>query len=279
MSNPKKKLVETLDDEQKRIMQKASPKVNHQVGGDFTKIESAERRQILLRSSAHARQPSLLWTKDRKLKKKFFVKRYLEFHGQLECEFADRASRVLGEVDQELDLAGTNDIYFNLRCEESTLFFHLPRRAISSRNGLMIVRVPTEVYEIQRRAQLRYRSSGADGFRIESEAFALWLENLSILDVSSGGIGVQVKFETEADADRFKLDPESRLHFHLDLGVFSFLAEGEVRYLRRETDEDTGAPVVRVGLRFVGLPQETVEAIQVLVLERSYVRLREMFTD
>lgn len=279
MSNPKKKLVETLDDEQKRIMQKASPAVNRQVGGDFTRIESSERKQILLRSSAHARQPSMLWTKDRKLTRKFYVKRYLEFHGQLECEFADRASRILGQVDQELDLAGTNDIYFNLRCEESTLFFHLPRRAISSRNGMLLVRIPTEVYEIQRRAQLRYRSTGGDGFRIESATFAPWADRVSVLDISSGGIGIQVKFDTESAADGFRLDPEARFPFHLDLGIFSFLAEGETRYLRRATDESTGDPVVRVGLRFVGLPQETVEAIQVLVLERSYVRLREMFTD
>jgi hypothetical protein len=279
MSAPKKKIVDGLDEEQRKVLEKASPAVNRQVGGDFTKIESAERKQILLRSSAHARQPSMLWTKDRKLTKKFYVKRYLEFHGQLECEFADRASRVLGEVDQELDLAGANDIYFNLRCEESTLFFHLPRRAISSRNGMLIVRLPSEVYEIQRRAQLRYRSNGGDGFRIESETFAPWLAGLSVLDVSSGGIGVQIAFKTEAEADRFKLDPEARFPFHLDLGVFSFLAEGETRYLRRATDEVSGEPVVRIGIRFVGLNQETVEAIQVLVLERSYVRLREMFTD
>lgn len=275
----KKKLVESLSDEQKRIMQKASPVVNRQVGGDFTKIESSERKQLLLRAAPHARQPSMLWTRDRKLTKKFYVKRYLEFHGQLECEFADRASRVLGEVDRELDLAGGNDIYFNMRCEESTLFFHLSRRAITSRNGLLIVRLPADIYEIQRRAQLRYRSNGGDGFRIESEVFQLWLEDISILDVSSGGIGMQVKFKSDEEADRFKLDSETRIHFHLDLGVFSFLAEGEVRYLRRAADDETGQPVVRVGLRFVGLPQETVEAIQILVLERSYTRLREMFID
>lgn len=260
-------------------MEKASPALNRQVGGDFTKIESAERKQLLLRAAPHARQPSMLWTKDRKLTKKFYVRRYLEFHGQLECEFADRASRVLGEVDQELDIAGTNDIFFNMRCEESTVFFHLNRRAISSRNGLLIVRVPSELYEIQRRAQLRYRSNGGDGFRIESEVFSLWLEDLSILDVSSGGIGVQVRFKTEQEADGFKLGEVDRIHFHLDLKVFSFLAEGEVRYLRRAVDDETGQPVVRIGIRFVGLPQETVEAIQILVLERSYSRLREMFTD
>jgi hypothetical protein len=275
----KKKIVESLTEEQMRIMQKASPALNRQVGGDFTKIDSAERKQILLRAAPHARQPSMLWTKDRKLIKKFYVKRYLEFHGQLECEFADRASRILGEVDRELDLAGTNDIYFNMRCEESTLFFHLPRRAITSRNGLLIVRLPSDIYEIQRRAQLRYRSNGGDGFRIESEVFQLWLEDISILDVSSGGIGIQVKFPDETKADAFRLELDSRLHFHLDLGVFSFLAEGEVRYIRRATDDETGSPVVRIGIRFVGLPQETVEAIQILVLERSYVRLREMFAD
>ncbi|MBS1963954.1 MAG: PilZ domain-containing protein [Bdellovibrionales bacterium] len=275
----KKKVVESLTEEQKRIMQKASPALNRQVGGDFTKIDSSERKQLLLRAAPHARQPSMLWTKDRKLTKKFYVRRYLEFHGQLECEFADRASRVLGEVDQELDIAGTNDIYFNMRCEESTVFFHLNRRAISSRNGLLLVRVPSDLYEIQRRAQLRYRSNGGDGFRIESEVFSLWLEDLSILDVSSGGIGVQVRFKTDAEADAFKLAEDSRLHFHLDLKVFSFLAQGEVRYLRKATDDETGQPVVRIGIRFVGLPQETVEAIQILVLERSYSRLREMFTD
>ncbi len=275
----KKKVVESLTEEQKRIMQKASPALNRQVGGDFTKIDSSERKQLLLRAAPHARQPSMLWTKDRKLTKKFYVRRYLEFHGQLECEFADRASRVLGEVDQELDIAGTNDIYFNMRCEESTVFFHLNCRAISSRNGLLLVRVPSDLYEIQRRAQLRYRSNGGDGFRIESEVFSLWLEDLSILDVSSGGIGVQVRFKTDAEADAFKLAEDSRLHFHLDLKVFSFLAQGEVRYLRKATDDETGQPVVRIGIRFVGLPQETVEAIQILVLERSYSRLREMFTD
>jgi len=111
----KKKIVESLTEEQMRIMQKASPALNRQVGGDFTKIDSAERQQILLRAAPHARQPSMLWTKDRKLTKKFYVKRYLEFHGQLECEFADRASRVLGEVDRELDLAGT--MTFSSTCD------------------------------------------------------------------------------------------------------------------------------------------------------------------
>jgi hypothetical protein len=275
----KKKNTASLDDEQKKLMQKASPVLNRQVGGDFTKIESTERKQILLRAAPHARQPSMLWTKDRKLTKKFFVRRYLEFHGQLECEFADRASRILGEVDQELDLAGTNDIFFNMRCEESTLFFHLPRRALSSRNGLLLVRLPTDLYEIQRRAQLRYRSNGEDGFRIDSEAFRSGSGDISILDVSSGGIGMQMKFPDDGAADLFKVEANARIHFHLDLGVFSFLGQGEFRYLRRGIDDESGKPVVRIGLRFVGLPQETVEAIQILVLERSYVRLREMFTD
>ena len=152
--HPKGKIVETLDEEQKRILQKAAPVVSHQVGGDFTKVNTSERKQILLRAAPHARSPSILWTKDRKLTKRFFVKRFLEFQGQIECEFADRASRILGEVDQELDLAGSNDIYVNMRCEESTLFFHVNRREVSSRNGLLIIHLPKDLYEVQRRAQL-----------------------------------------------------------------------------------------------------------------------------
>ncbi|GEM_PF-6443957 len=274
-----KKRVESLDEEQKRILEKAAPAVNRPVGGDFTKIETSERRRILLRSSSHARQPSMLWTKDRKLIKRFYVKRNLEFHDQLECEFADRASRVLGEVDQELDLAGRNDIYFNLRCEESTLFFHLPRRALMSRNGLLIVRVPADLYEIQRRAQLRYRSSESDGFRVDAEVFRNHEGNLSVLDVSSGGIGIQIKFKTEAEADAYQLELDSRFPFRLDLGILSIPSQGEVRYLRRAKDDETGQAVVRIGVRFVGLAQELVEAVQLLVMERSYVRLREMFSE
>jgi hypothetical protein len=275
----KKKIVETLSEEQKRILEKASPTVNHAVGGDFTKIETAERREILLRASAHARQPSMLWTKDRKLKAKFYVKRFLDFHGQLECEFADRASRVLGEVDAELDLAGTNEIYFNLRCEESTLFFHLQRREIFSRNGLLIVRLPEALFEIQRRAQLRYRTNDGDPFRIDAEIFRPFGDAVSVLDVSSGGIGLQVKFPTAEAADAFKIEADLRMPFRLDLGILNLAATGEVRYFRRTNDERDGEPVVRVGLRFVGLPQDTVEAIQILVMERSYVRLRDMFTE
>ena len=90
---------------------------------------------------------------------------------------------------------------------------------------------------------------------------------------------MQVKFPTEGEADRFRIDQDVRIPFRLELGVFSFSAEGEIRYFRRTTDEETGEPVVRIGLRFVGLPQDTVEAIQILVLERSYTRLREMFVD
>lgn len=275
----KKKVVESLSEEQKRILEKASPALNRQVGGDFTKVDSGERKQYLLRATAYAKQPSMLWTKDRILTKKFFVKRYIEYLGQLECEFADRASRVLGEVDQELDKAGGNDIYFNIRCEESTLFFHLPRREISSRGGHLLVKLPRDIFEIQRRSQLRYRTSGDEGFRVDSKVFALWLEDLTVLDVSPGGIGIQIRFATEAAASGFQLKEGERIHFHLDLGIFSFLSEGEVRYLRRVIDDDTGLPAVRIGLRFVGLPQDTVEAIQILVLERSYVRLKDMFGE
>lgn len=275
----KKKVVESLSEEQKRIMQKAAPTVNHSVGGDFTKIDTTERKQILLRGTTHAKQPSMLWTKDRKLTKKFLVRRYVEYLGQLECEFADRASRVLGEVDKELDLAGGNDIYFNIRSEESTLFFHLPRRAISSRGGHLLVKLPSDIFEVQRRAQLRYRTSAEDRFKIDSASFSLWLEDLTVLDVSSGGVGVQVCFPTEEAANGFKLQQEERIHFHLELEVFSFICEGEIRYLRRVVDENSGLPAIRLGLRFVGLPQDTVEAIQIFVLERSYARLKDMFDE
>lgn len=275
----KKKVVESLSEEQKRILEKAAPAVNRQVGGDFTKIDSNERKHVLLRGTAHAKQPSMLWTKDRKLTKKFLVRRYVEYLGQLECEFADRASRVLGEVDQELDLAGGNDIYFNIRSEESTLFFHLPRRAISSRGGHLLVKLPSDIFEVQRRAQLRYRASPEDGFKIDSESFSPWLEDLAVLDVSSGGIGVQVSFATEEAANGFTLQQEERIHFHLGLEIFDFSCEGEVRYLRRVVDEVSGLPAIRLGLRFVALPQDTVEAIQIFVLERSYGRLKDMFGE
>ncbi len=275
----KKKIVENLTEEQKEILKKASPAVNRQVGSDFTLITSAERRQILFRAAPYARQPSQLWTKDRKLKKKFFVRRFLEYQDQFECEFADRASRVLGEVDKELDLAGSNDIFFNIRCEESTLFFHLPRRAVSSREGLLLVRVPKMIYEVQRRAQLRYRVNAEDRFVLESDVFSAWLDELEILDISSGGFAVQIRFATADAAAGFMLVGGTRIHFRLDLEVFSFVAEGEVRYLKRGDAAAADPLVVRLGIRFVGLPQDTVEAIQILVLERSYVRLREMFGD
>lgn len=274
----KKKVVDSLSDEQKQILEKASPALNRQVGGDFNKIDSSERRQILLRATPHARQPSILWTKDRKLTKKFFVKRYVEYLGQLECEFTDRASRVLGEVDLELDKAGGNDIYFNVRCEESTLFFHLPRRSISSRGGHLLVKLPTDIFEVQRRAQLRYRANPADGFRVTSDIFAPWAEKLSVLDVSSGGIGIQITFPSVEAAAALKIQQEDRIHFHLDVGIFDFSCEGEVRYLRM-IDEEDGQMAVRIGLRFVALPQETAETIQIFVLERSYVRLKEMFGE
>lgn len=275
----KKKMVETLSEEQKQVLVKASPTLNRQVGGDFTKIDSSERKQILLRATPHARQPSMLWTKDRNLTKKFFVKRYIEYLGQLECEFADRASRILGEVDIELDKAGGNDIYFNIRCEESTLFFHLPRRAISSRGGHLLVKLPKDIFEVQRRAQLRYRTGSEDGFRVTSKSFTNWPEDITVLDVSSGGIGIQVNFPTEAAAAEFKLQQEERIHFNLDLGIFAFGSEGEVRYLRQLVDEESGKPTIRIGLRFVALPQDTAEAIQIFVLERSYVRLKDMFGE
>jgi hypothetical protein len=275
----KKKIVETLSEDQKRILQKASPTVNRQVGGDFTIIEAEQRKQVLFRAAPHARQPSILWTTDRKLKKKFYVRRFLEFHDQFECEFADRASRVLGEVDQELDLAGENDIFFNVKCEESTLFFSLPRRALTSRNGQMIVRIPKEVYEVQRRAQLRYRSNRIDEFKIESDFFRDWTDRIRVLDISSGGIGMQLDCESESEADAVQFERDARFPFRLDLGLIAIQGEGEIRYLRRAEDEETGEPVVRVGLRFVGLSQDLVEAIQILVMEKSYFRLREMFTD
>lgn len=275
----KKKIVESLTEEQKEILKKASPAVNRKVGSDFTPITSTDRRQILFRATPFARQPSQLWTKDRKLKKKFFVRRFLEYQDQFECEFADRASRVLGEVDRELDLAGSNDIFFNVRCEESTLFFHLTRRGISSREGLLLVRVPKTVYEIQRRAQLRYRINTDDRFILESDVFSAWRDSLEILDVSSGGFAVQIRFPSAAAAAGFMLVGGTRIPFRLDLEVFSFVAQGEVRYLRRFDANADDPLLVRLGIRFVGLPQDTVEAIQLLVLERSYTRLREMFGD
>ncbi len=275
---PKTKIIETLDEEQKRIIEKAAPLVNRQVGGDFVKVDTTERKQVLLRAAPHARSPSILWTKDRRLTKRFFVKRFLEFQGQIECEFADRASRVLGEVDQELDLAGSNDIYVNMRCEESTLFFHVNRREISSRNGMLIIHLPKNLFEVQRRAQLRYRCIPHDGFKLGSEIFKARLADTSILDVSSGGVGIQIKFDSEEASQNFSLQEGERVQFHLDLGVLNFKALGEARYFRRMTDEDAN-PVIRLGLRFVGLSQDLVEAVQILVLERSYVRLRDMFTD
>lgn len=275
----KKKVTESFEETRERILEKASPTLNRKVGGDFTKITESERRFIMLRAAPLARQPSVLWTKDRKLLRKFYVRRYLEFIDQFECEFTDRASRILGEIDQELDLAGTNDIFFNIRCEESTLFFHIQRRGLMSRNGFLLIKLPSDLYEVQRRAQLRYRTTGAEGYLFGSDFFKPWLSDLSVLDVSSGGVGIQIRFSSVEEADQFRIDQNFRTSFLLDLGVVTLKAMGEVRYFKRTVDDLDGAPVVRVGLRFVGLSQELVESIQMLVLERSYARLREIFVD
>jgi hypothetical protein len=272
-------LPDGVSKEQAKVIEKAAPVVNHQVGGDFTKVEGSERRRILLRAAPHATQPSMLWTKDRKFTRRFFVRKYLEYIDEFQCEFTDRAAKVMGEVDKELDLVGGNDIYFNIRCEESSLFFHLPRRALASRHGFLHFKIPAVLFEVQRRAQLRYRTSSSDEFSIQSEVPALRGRLVSVLDVSSGGVGFKTTFEDGADAATFDLLPEQRIHFHLNLDAFSMIVEGEVRYVKRETDVVSDMPTARVGIRFVGLPQDAVEALQLFVMERSYVRLRNMFDD
>ena len=67
--NPKPKGAVSVTTDQAKILEKANPIVNHQVGGDFVKVDTSERRTVLLRATPHARQPSTLWTKDRKLLK------------------------------------------------------------------------------------------------------------------------------------------------------------------------------------------------------------------
>ncbi len=275
----KKKVIGTLNDEQKRVLTRASATVNRQVGAEFTRLDDVERRRILFRSATLARQASQVWTKDRALKKKFFVRRFLEMPNQFECEFAARASHVLGEVDAELDLAGSNDLFFNVRCEESSLFFSLPRREVSSREGMLIVRIPKDVFEVQRRAQLRYRLSSEDPFHLRAPEFSRVQDHLRILDLSSGGMAIQIDFPDEAQAAAYDLKEEVRLPLEVDFGDLSFQAQGEVRYLKRVIDEESGLSAVRVGIRFVGLTQDVVEAIQLFVMEQSYFRLRTIFDE
>jgi hypothetical protein len=265
--------------ERAKVLEKAAPVVNRPVGADFTRIDDTERRMALLRATPHARQTSTLWTKDRQLTKKFFVNRYIEYIDQLECELSGRASRILGEVDRELDRAGNEQIYFNLRCEESTLFFHVHRREIKSRDGKLLVQLPREIFEIQRRAQLRYRTDDLDHFGVESPTFPAAVGKVRVLDVSSGGIGVQLLFSSTEASKAFKLDDGERIRIRLDVESLAFPAEGEIRYAKWDVDPATGTESARIGIRFVGLSQDLVEAIQLFVMERSYTRLKDMFGE
>jgi hypothetical protein len=264
--------------ERAKVLEKAALVVNRSVGGDFTRIDDSGRRQALLRATPHARQPSTLWTKDRELKKKFIVNRYIEYLDQLECELSGRASRILGEVDRELDRAGNEQIYFNLRCEESTLFFHVQRRAIRSREGKLMIQLPKEIFEVQRRAQLRYRTDELDRFSVASAAFPPAIGQVRVLDVSSGGIGVRLVFSSLENSKAFRLDEGERISIRLDVELMAFPAQGEVRYAKWDADP-TGVESVRIGIRFVGLSQDVVEAIQLFVMERSYTRLKDMFGE
>jgi hypothetical protein len=265
--------------ERAKVLEKAAPVVNRPVGGDFTRIDDATRRTVLLRATPHARQTSTLWTKDRVLTKKFFVSRYIEYLDTLECELSGRASRILGEVDRELDRAENEQIYFNLRCEESTLFFHVHRRQIKSRDGKLMVELPKEIFEVQRRAQLRYRADDFDHFVLESPTFPQDLGVAKVLDISSGGIGVHLRFHDAEGAANFRLAEQARIQLRLEGDSFSISTQGEIRYLKRDSDPATEEISMRIGVRFVGLPQDTVEAIQLFVMERSFTRLQDMFGE
>jgi hypothetical protein len=265
--------------ERAKVLEKAAPIVNRPVGSDFTRIDEADRRIALLRATPHARQTSTLWTKDRALSKKFFVSRYIEYLNVLECELSGRASRILGEVDRELDRAGNEQIYFNLRCQESTLFFYVHRRQIKSREGKLMVELPKEIYEVQRRAQLRYRVDDFESFVLESPTFPQDLGIVKVLDISSGGIGVHLRFHDGEAAMEFNLAEQSRIQLRLATDSFSISTPGEIRYVKRDTDPTAEVFAVRIGVRFVGLPQDTVEAIQLFVMERSFTRLQHMFVE
>lgn len=266
------------NDDKDSVLKTGASLAQKSVGSSFVKLESEERKQQLMRSTPHSRHPSVLWTKDRSLTKKFFVKRYVEYTGVLECEFAGRASKVMAEVDRELDLAGVNDFYVNLRCDESILFFRLRRREVKNRDGVLLLQLPPEVFEIQRRAQLRYQASAADRFQVSSSIFPANARDVRLLDVSSGGVGIQLRFGSDVDADAFSPKIEGRFPFRFDLVDLSLDQECEIRYSRRVVDELDGSPAVRIGVRMVGLPEAIVDSIQNLVLERSYERFKDMQT-
>jgi hypothetical protein len=268
------------DDKRKSpLLEKAAAVFNQQVGGDFSRVESMEKKEALLRSSVHSRHPNVLWTKDRQLLKRFFVRNYSEHLGVLECEFAGRASRVLEEVDQELDRVGKNEVYFNIRCQESTLFFRLYRREISSRSGMLSVKVPKDLFEIQRRSQLRYRVVEGDGFHLATPLLGLGAEDRRILDISAGGVGVQVRFPSLEARSEFKPPFEEKEKLILDLEGLTFQLEAEIRYMKPLDDEWDGSPALRIGLKFIGVRSEVSESLQLFVMDRSYDRLKSVFGE
>lgn len=278
------------DDEGREIMTQKKGKLgsdlsqsasapNHSVGSDFALIDTEERTQILLRSTVFGTQPNVLWTQHRTFLKRFLVKRYQEHLGILECEFTGRASQVLNEVDLELDRIGADPLYFNIRCQESSLFFRLSRKDVKIRGGLFTLQVPKKIFEVQRRAQLRYRVSEGDAFQVESELLLAGSEKRKMLDFSSGGAGVQISFADVATRDAFAIPLDARASFVMRLEELTFRLDAEIRYVRNWDEDVASGPALRVGFRFFGVKQDVAEFLQLFVLERSYERFKAMFDE
>ncbi len=174
---------------------------------------------------------------------------------------------------------GSNDILGSFQIDQTNFFFKTVCHP-KSHPKLLRLGLPTSIYKLQRRVNLRIPFSRQvapkltlfDPGKTLSANHAITDKDIlayRMLDISAGGCAIAAKVDEKA-----KFTIGTLVHdIRFNIRGMDIIAEGSVKHVV-EIASDTGKPILKVGLQFKGLKMQFDKHIVKFVLDES----RKLFT-
>ncbi len=243
----------------------------------FNKTDSKRERERYFRIAAKNQEPGVLWLKDRSLVLRLVGDMIDYKSGDLELRVFDPVLDALGEVDRVLDEVKSRDVYFNLKLTGTSVFFRLHRSKLRGRRGRIVIALPEEMYEVQRRNGLRLPVYDLDPITFSApegfETGVHWRLN----NLGPGGFGVEATFTSAAQLKAFDAQVGKVFQAALQVDDIPIRCSVKIRWLKRYKDEN--AVRIAFGVEYMDLPETDRQDINLFVLERQFHRLKEAYSE
>ncbi|HAR44341.1 MAG TPA: hypothetical protein DCS07_17210 [Bdellovibrionales bacterium] len=225
----------------------------------FTRIAGKMQRESYLRELMKTDANAQIWTPGQQVR---FNARIIN----VLMDIPALSVKIPSDIDAE-SLFGR--LYVNLSYRRGSLFFTIDEKSIGFDGNHLIIKVPADVYEVQRRNYFRLAiPEDSDCFvRIADRFF-------KVLNISAGGLAF---FADQNDEEIFKKGVELE-QISFEISTIRIRCHAEICWSKVSKEASEGANL-KVGLRFRSLHPSSQQALNLFVLEEGYEYLKEHLVD